>query len=109
MTVPGQDPIEQRGAGATLDGGEELRPLLALRPTWHVIGWWTVAYGLLSWLVEWVGSHFDRAGPIPFMYGLNRFVYAVVWAGAIVVEVLEAMGESLAQGGRPVALAGAVA
>jgi len=31
------------------------------------------------------------------------------WAGATVVEVLEAMGESLAQGGRPVALAGAPA
>jgi hypothetical protein len=47
-----------------------------------------------------------------------RFVQAVQdrgptpsdgWAGATVVEVLEAMGESLAQGGRPVALAGAVA
>ncbi|HMN98926.1 MAG TPA: Gfo/Idh/MocA family oxidoreductase [Miltoncostaeaceae bacterium] len=30
------------------------------------------------------------------------------WAGATVVEVLEAMGESLAHGGQPVALAGAV-
>jgi hypothetical protein len=31
------------------------------------------------------------------------------WAGAAVVEVLEAMTESLASSGRPVALAGAVA
>ena len=58
------------------------------------------------------------AGTEPLRVVCARFVQAVQdrgptpsdgWAGAIVVEVLEAMGESLAQGGRPVALAGAVA
>ena len=57
-------------------------------------------------------------GTEPLRVVCERFVQAVQdrgptpsdgWAGAIVVEVLEAMGESLAQGGRPVALAGAVA
>ena len=75
-------------AGAEVPGDEDLRPLLSLRLTWVVIAWWTAGYGALSWLVEWVGSHFDRAaGPMPFVFGLNRVVYAVVWAGAIVVAI----------------------
>ena len=86
MTGPAQDRIAPEGR-AVLDGGDDLRPLLALPPTWSVVGWWTVGYGLLSWLVEWAGSHFDRAGPIPFLNGVNRVVYAVVWAGAIVVAI----------------------
>jgi predicted dehydrogenase len=58
------------------------------------------------------------AGTEPLRVVCERFLQAVRdrgptpsdgWAGATVVEVLEAMGESLAQGGRPVALAGAVA
>ena len=58
------------------------------------------------------------SGTEPLRVVCDRFVQAVRdrgatpsdgWAGATVVEVLEAMGESLAQGGRPVALAGAVA
>ncbi len=58
------------------------------------------------------------AGTEPLRVVCDRFVQAVRdrgptpsdgWAGATVVEVLEAMGESLAQSGRPVALAGAVA
>jgi predicted dehydrogenase len=57
-------------------------------------------------------------GTEPLRVVCERFVQAVGdraptpsdgWAGATVVEVLEAMGESLAQGGKPVALAGAVA
>ncbi|HTI34435.1 MAG TPA: Gfo/Idh/MocA family oxidoreductase [Miltoncostaea sp.] len=57
-------------------------------------------------------------GTEPLRVVCERFVQAVGdraptpsdgWAGATVVEVLEAMGESLAQGGRPVALAEAVA
>ena len=57
-------------------------------------------------------------GTEPLRVVCDRFVQAVRdrgptpsdgWAGATVVEVLEAMGESLAQGGRPVALAEAVA
>jgi predicted dehydrogenase len=56
-------------------------------------------------------------GTEPLRVVCERFVQAVGdraptpsdgWAGATVVEVLEAMGESLAQGGKPVALAGAV-
>lgn len=66
---------------------EELPPLLLLPTTWTVIGWWTAGYGVLSWLVEWVSSQFDRAGPMPFVFGLNRMVYAVVWAGAIVAAI----------------------
>jgi signal transduction histidine kinase len=82
------EPAGATGGTPPLADHEELRPLLRLRLTWAVIAWWTAGYGVLSWLVEWVGSHFDRAnGPIPFLYGLNRVVYAVVWAGAIVVAI----------------------
>lgn len=66
---------------------DDLPPLLRIPLTWSVIAWWTAGYGVLSWLVEWVGSHFDRAGPMPFVHGLNRVVYAVVWAGAIVIAI----------------------
>jgi predicted dehydrogenase len=57
-------------------------------------------------------------GTEPLRVVCERFVQAVAdraptpsdgWAGATVVEVLEAMSESLAHGGTPVALAGAVA
>ncbi|HET6692652.1 MAG TPA: Gfo/Idh/MocA family oxidoreductase [Miltoncostaeaceae bacterium] len=57
-------------------------------------------------------------GTEPLRVVCERFVQAVRdrgptpsdgWAGATVVEVLEAMGDSLAQGGRPVTLAGAAA
>jgi predicted dehydrogenase len=57
-------------------------------------------------------------GTEPLRVVCERFVQAVGdraptpsdgWAGATVVEVLEAMSESLAEGGKPVALAGVVA
>ena len=92
MVNAGHAPVHEPGGAAgdalSLADDDELRPLLRLRLTWAVIAWWTAGYGVLSWLVEWVGSHFDRThGPMPFLYGLNRVVYAVVWAGAIVVAI----------------------
>lgn len=79
------DDLSARNSARELD--EELTPLLRLPTTWKVIGWWTAGYGALSWLVEWVSSQFDRAAAMPFVFGLNRMVYAVVWAGAIVVAI----------------------
>lgn len=66
---------------------DELPPLLRMPMTWTVIGWWTAGYGALSWLVEWASSRFAPGEAMPFLFGLNRLVYAVVWAGAIAVAI----------------------
>lgn len=65
-----------------------LPSLLRYAQTWRVIVWWTVAYGTSSWLLEYFASRLDPAGPIAFWFASNRFVYAVVWSGAIVVAIL---------------------
>ena len=62
--------------------------LLRFALTWRVIVWWTVAYGASSWIIEYLVSRLDPAGPIAFWFASNRFVYAVVWSGAIVVAIL---------------------
>ena len=68
--------------------GDDLRSLLRIPMTWAVVAWWTFAYGSLSWLIEWWTSGFDRtADRMPFMHGLNRMVYATVWAVAIIVVI----------------------
>ena len=65
-----------------------LPPLLSYRLTWKVVGWWILGYGLASWLVEYGFSQFDPAGALPFLFALNRVVYAVVWGGAILVAIM---------------------
>jgi sensor histidine kinase YesM len=61
--------------------------LLRYPQTWRVLGWWTAAYGLSSWIAEFLFSQLDPGGPIALLEGLNRVVYAVVWTGAIVVAI----------------------
>jgi two-component system, LytTR family, sensor kinase len=61
--------------------------LLRYRQTWRVLGWWTVAYGVSSWIAEYLFSQLDPSGPIALLAGLNRVVYAVVWTGAIVIAI----------------------
>jgi sensor histidine kinase YesM len=56
--------------------------------TYRVIFWWTLWYGLTSWVAEYAFSHFDRTGTEPFLFGLSRMVYAVYWGGAAIVAVL---------------------
>ena len=53
--------------------------LLRYRETWRVLSWWTVAYAISSWIIEYLFSMLDPAGPIEILNGLNRVVYAVVW------------------------------
>ncbi len=87
MGTEPRDRRDQSAHGVAFQQDEDLLPLLRLPMTWTVIGWWTAGYGVLSWLVEWVSSQLDRGGAMPFIFGLNRVVYAVVWAGAIVVAI----------------------
>jgi two-component system LytT family sensor kinase len=65
-----------------------LPSLLHYRLTWKVVAWWTAAYGVASWLVEYGFSQLDPAGPTPFLFALNRVVYALVWGGAILVAIM---------------------
>lgn len=64
-----------------------LPSLLRYGTTWRVLAGWTVAYGLSSWVIEYLVSRLDPAAYHPFLFGLNRVVYAVVWSGAIVVAI----------------------
>lgn len=74
-------PVSTASSGA-------LPSLLRYAQTWRVIVWWTAAYGTSSWLLEYFASRLDPSGPIAFWFASNRFVYAVVWSGAIVVAIL---------------------
>lgn len=65
-----------------------LPSLLRLRITWKVLAWWTAFYGLASWFLEYGFSQLDPATRIPFWFGLNRVVYAFMWAWALVVAIL---------------------
>lgn len=65
-----------------------LPSLLRYKTTWRVLAWWTVGYGLTSWFIEYLVSQLDPGGHIAFLFAFNRFVYAVVWSGAIVVAIL---------------------
>ena len=62
--------------------------LLRDSTTWRLLGWWTVAYGLSSWVIEYLVSQLDPTARIAFLFAFNRVVYAVVWSGAIVVAIL---------------------
>jgi two-component system LytT family sensor kinase len=65
-----------------------LPSLLRHATTWRLLGWWTVAYGLSSWIIEYLFSRLDPAASITFAFAFNRVVYATVWSGAIVVAIL---------------------
>ncbi|MGH7617668.1 MAG: sensor histidine kinase [Gemmatimonadaceae bacterium] len=56
--------------------------------TWRLLGWWTLAYGLSSWIIEYLFSQLDPTANISFGFAFNRVVYATVWSGAIVVAIV---------------------
>ena len=65
------------------------RSLLTYPMTWRILGWWSVGYGLVTWLVEWIASGWNQGHErMPFLSGMNRLVYAIVWAGAIVAAIV---------------------
>ncbi len=66
---------------------EKLPSLLKLRITWKLLAWWTVFYGLASWFLEYAFSRLAPATAMPFLYGLNRVVYAVMWSWALIVVI----------------------
>lgn len=72
----------------TPDAVEALPSLLKYQMTWQLLGWWTVAYGLSSWIIEYLASKLDRNSNVSFLFASNRVVYAVVWSGAIIVAIL---------------------
>ena len=86
------DPVqyEEDRTSRPLSGAEAARlpSLLRYRHTWRVIAWWTVGYGMSSWVIEYFASRLDPAGPVAFLFASNRFVYAVVWSGAILVAIV---------------------
>ena len=67
---------------------EELPSLLRLPVTWRFLGWWTLMYGVASWLLEYAFSRLDPASAMPFWFGLNRVVYAVMWSAALIVAIV---------------------
>lgn len=82
-------PNDQLSAGAlALAGAADHRSLLCDSTTWRLLGWWTVAYGLSSWIIEYVASQLDPTAKIDFLFAFNRVVYAVVWTGAIIVAIV---------------------
>jgi signal transduction histidine kinase len=100
MALP--TPLPQDGAGdrgpqvtseappreLTADAVEALPSLLTHQMTWRLLGWWTVAYGLSSWIIEYLVSKLDRSAHIDILFASNRVVYAVVWSGAIIVAIV---------------------
>src|SRR5690242_20536336 len=67
------------------DHDEPLPSLLSYGTTWRVLAWWTAAYGLASWILEYLFSQLSPSVAMPFLFGLNRVVYAVMWSAAILV------------------------
>lgn len=67
---------------------ERLPSLLKYRTTWRILGWWTVAYGLSSWTIEYLVSKLDPSANVGFLFAFNRVVYAIVWSGAIIVAII---------------------
>lgn len=62
--------------------------LLRNATTWRLLAWWTVAYAISSWIIEYVVSNLDPTSHITFLFAFNRVVYAFVWSGAIVVAIV---------------------
>ena len=79
---------EQIAADATSVEQASLPSLLRYATTWRVLAGWTIAYGLSSWVIEYFVSRLDPAAYHPFLFGLNRVVYSVVWSGAILVAIV---------------------
>ena len=79
---------EVTDAGESAADGPQ-RSLLTYPMTWRILGWWSVGYGSVTWLVEWIASGWDQGhARMPFLSGMNRLVYAIVWAGAIVAAIV---------------------
>ena len=76
----GQPPL-----GATVT---RLPSLLTLAITWKVLAWWTLFYGFASWFLEYGFSRLDPSSEMPFWFGLNRVVYAFMWAWALLVAIV---------------------
>ena len=85
---PGSSDVERPPAVLSLPAMGTLPSLLRYGQTWRVIAWWTVGYGISSWILEYFASRLDPSGQMAFWFASNRFVYAVVWSGAIVVAIL---------------------
>jgi two-component system, LytTR family, sensor kinase len=76
------------GAAGPVESRPVLPSLLTLRVTWQVLAWWTAFYGLASWFLEYAFSQLDPATAMPFWFGLNRVVYAVMWTWALLVAIV---------------------
>lgn len=79
---------ERQLAAVLIEDPSTLPSLLRSASTWTVLAWWTVAYGISSWIIEYFVSKLDPAGHVGFLFAFNRVVYAVVWSGAIVVAII---------------------
>jgi len=88
QAVPTRAASEARPIAFSPDDIESLPPLLGYRATWRLLGWWTLAYGLSSWTIEYLVTKLDPAAHIGFWFAFNRVVYAVVWSGAIIVAIV---------------------
>ena len=71
-----------------VDQDEKLPSLLSYGTTWRVLAWWTAAYGLASWILEYLFSQLSPSAAMPFLFGLNRVIYAVMWSAAILVAIV---------------------
>src|SRR6185437_16759275 len=70
------------------DEPSALPSLLRNATTWRLLAWWTIAYAVSSWVIEYFVSNLDPTGRITFLFAFNRVVYAFVWSGAIVVAIV---------------------
>src|SRR4051812_5695871 len=80
--------VRQPSADGSAVDPQSLPSLLRLRITWKVLAWWTLFYGVASWFLEYGFSRLDPAAKIPFWFGLNRVVYAFMWAWALLVAII---------------------
>lgn len=71
-----------------VDLDEKLPSLLSYGTTWRVLAWWTAAYGLASWILEYLFSQLSPSAAMPFLFGLNRVIWAVMWSAAILVAIV---------------------
>lgn len=55
--------------------------------THRLIVWWTLAYGLGSWVLEYGYSRLGIARPPPWPLAVKCFVYAAVWAPVVLAAV----------------------
>jgi signal transduction histidine kinase len=84
---PAGDPALPPAAAPNHHDVEPLPSILKLGVTWRLLAWWTAFYGLASWFLEYAFSQLDPARAMPFWFGLNRVVYAVMWSWALIVAI----------------------